>query len=212
MDILAVVQEHAIESALTVLVVGILQGAVLARGVRNRFPKLKRHTRTVSAIFLILLTISAAINVVKFANPEKYEFVMPDNFTGETLAWALYASRAVRNIRKTVTESMIITDDARLPSSPISENTAHAKVSPVKLSGITNSYFSGFANFTTFIAALMVSNMRNIAETVLVCRFSFGNLFRTPRARTAPCKIPTTRTVSADSIACSCTTARMSMY
>ena len=85
MDILAVVQEHAIESALTVLVVGILQGAVLARGVRNRFPKLKRHTRTVSAVFLILLTISAAINVV-FANPEKYEFVMPDNFTGETLA------------------------------------------------------------------------------------------------------------------------------
>ena len=79
MDILAVVQEHAIESALTVLVVGILQGAVLARGVRNRFPKLKRHTRTVSAVFLILLTISAAINVVKFANPEKYEFVMPDH-------------------------------------------------------------------------------------------------------------------------------------
>ena len=91
MDILAVVQEHAIESALTVLVVGILQGAVLARGVRNRFPKLKRHTRTVSAIFLILLTISAAINVVKFANPEKYEFVMPDNFTGETLAWAVFS-------------------------------------------------------------------------------------------------------------------------
>ena len=91
MDILAVVQEHAIESALTVLVVGILQGAVLARGVRNRFPKLKRHTRTVSAVFLILLTISAAINVVKFANPEKYEFVMPDNFTGETLAWAVFS-------------------------------------------------------------------------------------------------------------------------
>ena len=131
MDILAVVQEHAIESALTVLVVGILQGAVLARGVRNRFPKLKRHTRTVSAIFLILLTISAAINVVKFANPEKYEFVMPDNFTGETLAWAVF--------------SLIGLDGSLV--SPISEN--HAKVSPVKLSGITNSYFSGFANFTT---------------------------------------------------------------
>ena len=40
---------------------------------------------------LILLTISAAINVVKFANPEKYEFVMPDNFTGETLAWAVFS-------------------------------------------------------------------------------------------------------------------------
>ena len=79
MDILAVVQEHAVESALTVLVVGILQGAVLARGVRNRFPKLKRHTRTVSAVFLILLTISAAINVIKFANPEKYEFANAKN-------------------------------------------------------------------------------------------------------------------------------------
>ena len=201
MDILAVVQEHAIESALTVLVVGILQGAVLARGVRNRFPKLKRHTRTVSAIFLNYLQQFAAIFLIILTTLNvniKYRVTV--------------CIRAVRNIRKTVTESMIITDDARLPSSPISENTAHAKVSPVKLSGITNSYFSGFANFTTFIAALMVSNMRNIAETVLVCRFSFGNLFRTPRARTAPCKIPTTRTVSADSIACSCTTARMSMY
>ena len=29
--------------------------------------------------------------MVKFANPEKYEFVMPDNFTGETLAWAVFS-------------------------------------------------------------------------------------------------------------------------
>ena len=101
------VQEHAIESALTVLVVGILQGAVLARGVRNRFPKLKRHTRTVSAVFLILLTISAAINVVKFANPEKYEFVMPDNFTGETLAWAVFSLIGL-DCKRSLASSVII--------------------------------------------------------------------------------------------------------
>ena len=212
MDILAVVQEHAIESALTVLVVGILQGAVLARGVRNRFPKLKRHTRTVSAIFLILLTISAAINVVKFANPEKYEFVMPDNFTGETLAWAVFsligldgslASSVIIMLSVTV---FLIFRTARMHTV--------TRYFIFTLSVVTFGVFlaARFTDFTTFIAALMVSNMRNIAETVLVCRFSFGNLFRTPRARTAPCKIPTTRTVSADSIACSCTTARMSMY
>ncbi len=85
MDILAILQEHALESALIVLGVGVLQGAVLARGVRNRFPRLKQHTRIISAIFLILLSISAAINVVKFANPEKYEFAVPENFTTESL-------------------------------------------------------------------------------------------------------------------------------
>ena len=29
--------------------------------------------------------------MIKFANPEKYEFAMPDNFTGETLAWAVFS-------------------------------------------------------------------------------------------------------------------------
>ncbi len=89
MDILAIVQEHALESALIVLGAGILQGAVLARGVRNRFPRLKRHTRSVSAVFLILLSISAMVNIVKFANPEKYEFVVPENFSADSLSHAI---------------------------------------------------------------------------------------------------------------------------
>ena len=52
---------------------------------------MKANSHSFCKAFLILLTISAAINVVKFANPEKYEFVMPDNFTGETLAWAVFS-------------------------------------------------------------------------------------------------------------------------
>ncbi|MDI1495571.1 MAG: putative membrane protein [Cenarchaeum symbiont of Oopsacas minuta] len=81
MDILATVQGHPIESVLIVLAIGILQGMVLARGIRNRFPKLKRHARIVSTTFLLLLSISALTNVIKFAEPEKYEFAIPQNIT-----------------------------------------------------------------------------------------------------------------------------------
>jgi len=51
--------------------IGILQGAILARGIRNRFPSLKKHARSVSVILLVLFSINAVANVLKFADPAK---------------------------------------------------------------------------------------------------------------------------------------------
>lgn len=54
-----------------VIGIGLIQGAILGRGIRNRFPSLKKHTRIVSLVLLILFSINAAANIIKFAIPEK---------------------------------------------------------------------------------------------------------------------------------------------
>jgi len=52
-------------------VIGLLQGAILGRGIRNRFPSFKKHASVVSIILLILFSINAIVNVIKFAVPAK---------------------------------------------------------------------------------------------------------------------------------------------
>ena len=49
----------------------MLQGAILGRGIRNRFPSFKKHARAVSVVLLILFSINAIANVIKFAAPSK---------------------------------------------------------------------------------------------------------------------------------------------
>ena len=68
-DILALAEEHYAVSFAVVLGVGALQGAILARGVRNRFPSLRRHARRASAALLIVFGANAAFNVSQFAAP-----------------------------------------------------------------------------------------------------------------------------------------------
>jgi len=63
-----------------VIGVGLLQGAVLGRGIRNRFPGLKRHARIVSSSLLLLFSINAIFGILKFAEPVKFsisEFSIP---------------------------------------------------------------------------------------------------------------------------------------
>ena len=57
-----------------VFAIGLLQGAILARGIRKKFPKLKKYAKGVSIILLILFSINAAGNISKFAEPSKVEF------------------------------------------------------------------------------------------------------------------------------------------
>jgi len=64
----------------TVLGIGLLQGAILGRGIRNRFPSLKRHAQIVSSLLLALFSINAILSVLKFADPIKFsisEFIIP---------------------------------------------------------------------------------------------------------------------------------------
>lgn len=72
-DLLALAEERYIESFAAVLLVGALQGGMLARGVRRRFPSLRAHARAASAIMLVLLLANAAFSALRFAAPERVD-------------------------------------------------------------------------------------------------------------------------------------------
>ncbi len=71
MDILSIAEENFVISFGVSIAIGLIHGAILARGIRNRFPSLKRHARGVSIVLLALFSINAIANVIKFAIPEK---------------------------------------------------------------------------------------------------------------------------------------------
>ena len=71
MDLLVLAEENFLITLGITIGVGLLQGAILGRGIRNRFPSFKRHARLVSVFLLILFSINAIFNVIKFAIPEK---------------------------------------------------------------------------------------------------------------------------------------------
>ena len=71
MDIFAIAEENSLITFSIIIGIGLLQGSILGRGIRNRFPSLKRHARAASIILLLLFSINAIANVLKFAIPEK---------------------------------------------------------------------------------------------------------------------------------------------
>lgn len=82
LDILQIAQENFVVSIAVVLSIGIIQGAVLGRGIRRRFPSLKTHARVVSIVLLVLFGINAVFSIIKFANPTKFSWsdvTIPEN-------------------------------------------------------------------------------------------------------------------------------------
>jgi len=71
LDLLSIAEEHFVISFGISVGIGLMHGAILARGIRNRFPSLKRHARVVSIALLTLFSINASANVIKFATPDK---------------------------------------------------------------------------------------------------------------------------------------------
>ncbi len=80
------------------------------------------------------------------------------------------------------------------PSTSISKRNAASGVSGITNS--VNSTFEGSANFEIFPAALIEKSNKRIMETPFAYFFSFGNFFRIPRARIAPCKRPIANTTT----------------
>ena len=74
MEILQLAEEYYYYTFAIVFGIGLLQGAILARGIRRKFPKLKKYAKGVSIIILILFSINAAGNISKFVEPPKVEF------------------------------------------------------------------------------------------------------------------------------------------
>ena len=85
MDLLQIAEENFLITFGIVWGVGLLQGAILARGIRKKFPKLKKYAKGISIILLILFTINASGNISKFADPSKIsvtEFEIPQTPEG----------------------------------------------------------------------------------------------------------------------------------
>jgi len=74
LDILQLSEDYYYYTFAVVFTIGLLQGAILARGIRKKFPKLKKYAKGISIILLILFSINAAGNISKFAEPSKVEF------------------------------------------------------------------------------------------------------------------------------------------
>jgi len=71
LDILQIAEENFLITFGIVFGVGFLQGAILARGIRKKFPKLKKYAKGISITLLILFAINASGNISKFADPSK---------------------------------------------------------------------------------------------------------------------------------------------
>ena len=80
MNVFDLAEQNFLVTFAVVIGIGLLQGAVLGRGIRNRFPGLKRHARIVSSSLLLLFSINAIFGILKFADPIKFsisEFSIP---------------------------------------------------------------------------------------------------------------------------------------
>ena len=80
MNIFDLAEQNFLITFAVVLGIGLLQGAILGRGIRNRFPSLKRHAQIVSSSLLVLFSINVILSVLKFADPIKFsisEFTIP---------------------------------------------------------------------------------------------------------------------------------------
>ena len=85
MDVLQLAEENFLITFGIVFAIGLLQGAILARGIRRKFPKIKKYAKGVSIIILILFVINATGNISKFAEPGKVEineFIIPETPEG----------------------------------------------------------------------------------------------------------------------------------
>ena len=80
MNVFDLAEQNFLITFSVVLGIGLLQGAILGRGIRNRFPSLKRHAQIVSSSLLALFSINVILSVLKFADPIKFsisEFTIP---------------------------------------------------------------------------------------------------------------------------------------
>jgi membrane-associated HD superfamily phosphohydrolase len=80
LSVLDLAEQNFLITFSIVLGIGLLQGAIMGRGIRNRFPSFKRHARAASLSLLALFSINAIFSVLKFADPSKFsmsEFIIP---------------------------------------------------------------------------------------------------------------------------------------
>ena len=91
MNILDLAAENFLITFALVLGIGLLQGIIMGRGIRNRFPSIKKHAQLVSSTLLVLFSFNAIFSILKFAEPVKFSvssFTLP-NTTDEVVSLIL---------------------------------------------------------------------------------------------------------------------------
>ena len=78
LNVFELAEENLLVTLAVVLGIGLLQGAIMGRGIRNRFPSLKKHAQIVSSSLLVLFSFNAIFSILKFAEPVKFS---ASNFT-----------------------------------------------------------------------------------------------------------------------------------
>ncbi len=78
MNILDLAAENFLITFAVVLGIGFLQGIIMGRGIRDRFPSIKKHAQLVSSVLLVLFSFNAMFSILKFAEPTKFSV---SNFT-----------------------------------------------------------------------------------------------------------------------------------
>jgi len=71
LNLLDLAEQYYLITFGVVIGIGLLQGAILGRGIRSRFPSFKKHARIVSSVLLILFLVNAISSILKFAEPAK---------------------------------------------------------------------------------------------------------------------------------------------
>ena len=80
MNVLDLAAENFLITFAVVLGIGFLQGMIMGRGIRNRFPSIKKHAQLVSSVLLVLFSFNAIFSILKFAEPVKFSvsnFALP---------------------------------------------------------------------------------------------------------------------------------------
>jgi hypothetical protein len=80
LDILDLAADNFLITFAVVLGIGLLQGTIMGRGIRNRFPGIKKHAQLVSSVLLVLFSFNAIFSILKFAEPVKFSasnFALP---------------------------------------------------------------------------------------------------------------------------------------
>ena len=78
MNVLDLAAENFLITFAVVLGIGFLQGMIMGRGIRNRFPSIKKHAQLVSSVLLVLFSFNMMFSILKFAEPSKFSI---SNFT-----------------------------------------------------------------------------------------------------------------------------------
>ena len=69
--------------------IGIIQGGIISKALRTRYPDLKKHAKLFSLALLTLFSINAVVSIVHFVNPNMISDEENPVESGDPINWAI---------------------------------------------------------------------------------------------------------------------------